>query len=148
MRYYGLQDAQRPASASCCVTSPHRRFAMLQLFSSLFALTVWVTLLLVPVRAGDQEKEVKALKQELPLHDCSKPDPGSRRHVDWINKLNGRRIVFAGDSPLRCGAEALMRIPSRFDCAVAPSGVFLWHIVPYLMSYGRLCASVVPHAWF
>lgn len=47
------------------------------------------------------EAEAAALKLELPIHDCTKPDEGSRRHVEWIKKLNGRRIVFLGDSPLR-----------------------------------------------
>lgn len=95
---------------------------MLQLFSSLLVLTLSVALLLVSVRAGDQEKEVKALKQELPLHDCSKPDPGSRRHVDWINKLNGRRIVFAGDSPLRFQYLSLGYYLAHGQCPDAENG--------------------------
>lgn len=55
------------------------------------------------VLGEDAQAELAALKVEIPVQHCTKPDPGSRRRVDWIRKLDGRRIVFVGDSPLRCG---------------------------------------------
>lgn len=59
------------------------------------------------VLGEDAQAELAALKVEIPVQHCTKPDPGSRRHVDWIRKLDGRRIVFVGDSPLRCGVAVM-----------------------------------------
>jgi hypothetical protein len=59
----------------------------------------------------DALEEVAGLKLELPTEDCTQPDNGHQRHEKWIKKLNGRRIVFLGDSPLRYDSDSL-----RCDC--------------------------------
>lgn len=55
----------------------------------------------------DSQAEISALQADLPIQECTKADPGARRHVEWINKVDGRRIAFVGDSPLRCEVSVM-----------------------------------------
>jgi hypothetical protein len=88
---------------------------VLQLLKSLLLFVL--ALRCIYVRGEDAAQEAAALRLELPTHDCSAPDPGQQRHVNWIKKLNGRRIVFVGDSPLRCERIKLSR---RFPAVKRP----------------------------
>lgn len=121
---------------NCCVLLEARdrqskgNKVMLNLHSLFLALLLFVSVVLCV--HGEDEKaeaakaEAATLEEELPIHDCSKPDPGSHRHVDWINKLNGRRIVFLGDSPLRCEAQAFCFLPQHAPLASEACSIFVF----------------------